>query len=67
MKSSLIGANDLPILHYQYHECWWPGDARSPIISSYDNDQVFLDQFMPFVLGLIHNHLEADSEHISST
>ena len=27
---------DLPILHSQYHGCWYPGDARSQGISSHD-------------------------------
>ena len=30
----------LPILHSQYHGCWWHGDARSQGISNHDIDQV---------------------------
>ena len=26
---------DLPILHSQYRDCWWPGNARSQHISSH--------------------------------
>ena len=26
-------------LHSQYHGCWWPGDARSQVISNHDIDQ----------------------------
>ena len=31
---------DLPILHSQYHECWWPGNERSQGISNHDIDYV---------------------------
>ena len=27
---------DLPILHGQYHGCWWPGDARSQGIKKHN-------------------------------
>ena len=30
----------LPILYYQYHACWWPGDLRSHGISRLGIDQI---------------------------
>ena len=40
----------LPILHNQYHGCWWPGDARSQGISNHDIYNVELDHFGPHTL-----------------
>ena len=42
LKSFLMEDRDLPILHSQYHGCWWPGDARSQGISSHGADLVLL-------------------------
>ena len=36
MKSLLVKHHGPSILHCQYHVSWWPGDASSQAISSYD-------------------------------
>ena len=38
LKSILVKANDLFILHNQYLGCWWPGDIKSQGISSHGID-----------------------------
>ena len=40
LKSFLKYAQDLHILHSQYHGCWWPGGVSSQGISSHDIDLV---------------------------
>ena len=42
LKFFLMWDKDLFILHSQYHDSWCPGDIKSPGISSYAIDLVFL-------------------------
>ena len=39
----LLENKALIILHGQYHNCWWPGDARNQSISSHDIELIFTD------------------------
>ena len=38
----------LPNIHCQHHGCWWPGDARSQVISSHGIDLVLNNRGVKF-------------------
>ena len=38
--------------HIQYHDCGYPGDARSQGINSYGNDQIFSEYLVEAPEGL---------------
>ena len=41
--------NEKGVLSSQYHDCWWPGHARSQGINRYDIDHVWPDHSGPFM------------------
>ena len=48
LKSVIVEDKDLFDLYSQYHGCWWPGDARSQVISIHGIDLVFFLEFSSF-------------------
>ena len=46
---------DLFILHTQYHSCWWPGDARSPGISSHGTGLI-IPEYSSFITRMINKY-----------
>ena len=54
LKPFLMEYKDLFIQHSQYHGCWWPGDARSQVISSHGIDLVPMDYSSPSIRTTIH-------------
>ena len=53
-----VGHNkDLLVLHAQYHDCWWPGDTRSQVISSNGIDLVILEYSHPSTTGVNGLHM----------